>query len=258
MASEGTASRHDKERAFWGDYARRKEVSDEKLKVRGDYRSYFGSGRYAEGADLVETLGDLRGKRLLECGCGTGWVSVLFARAGAEVWSFDITRAMVERARRVAEVNDLGDRIHPDEMIFESMTYPDDFFDVAVGFGVLHHVDLAGSRDELHRVLRPGGLAIFNEPLGHNFPLEFARNHLPYPNKEGHATDIPLKMKDIAFFAKPFSRHTVTPYYLFSMIEQALGRHMPDSPLRRLDVALARRFPWLGRYYRMAMLALYK
>lgn len=258
MVSEGSASRHDKERSFWGDYARRKQVSDAKLKVRGDYRSYFGSGRFAEGIDLVETLGDIRGKRLLECGCGTGWVSVLFARAGAEVWSFDITKEMVARAQRVAEVNELGDRIHPEEMTFEAMTYPDNFFDLAVGFGVLHHVELEGSRDELYRVLKPGGLAIFNEPLGHNLALEFARNYLPYPDKEGHATDIPLKMSHIELFAKPFKRYTMTPYYLFSMIEQALGRNMPDSPLRKLDVALARAFPWIGRYYRMAMIALYK
>ncbi|MDP3936545.1 MAG: hypothetical protein Q8R92_00220, partial [Deltaproteobacteria bacterium] len=126
------------------------------------------------------------------------------------------------------------------------------------GFGVLHHVDLPGSRDALYRVLKPGGVAIFNEPLGHNYPLEFARKYLPYPNKEGHATDIPLKMKDIELFGEPFSRHTVTPYYLFSMIEQAMGRQMPNSPLRRLDTAIATHMPWLGRYYRMAMLAYYK
>ncbi|MDP3940222.1 MAG: class I SAM-dependent methyltransferase, partial [Deltaproteobacteria bacterium] len=180
MATEGD-TRHDKERAFWGDYVRRKQVPDEKLKVRGDYRSYFGSGKFAEGPGLVDILGDIKGKRLLECGCGTGWVSVLFARAGAEVWSFDITKEMIAHAIRVADVNGVGDRVHPEEMTFENMRYPDNFFDIAVGFGVLHHVDLPGSRDALYRVLKPGGVAIFNEPLGHNFPLEFARKYLPYP-----------------------------------------------------------------------------
>jgi len=258
MATEGTASRHDKERAFWGDYARRRQVSDEKLKVRGDYRSHFGSGRFAEGMEFVEILGEISGKRILECGCGTGWMSVLFARAGAEVWSFDITKEMVDRAQRAAEVNKLGDRIHPEEMTFEAMSYPDEFFDFAVGFGVLHHVELEGSRNELYRVLKPGGVAIFNEPLGHNLLLEFARKYLPYPGKDGHPTDIPLKMDHIELFAKPFKRYTMTPYHLFSMIESALGRHMPNSPMRKLDAALARAFPRLGRYYQMATIALYK
>ena len=259
MATEGMAtSGHDKERAFWGDYARRKEISDTKLKVRSDYRSYFGSGRFAEGEDLVETLGDIRGKRLLECGCGTGWVSVLFARAGAEVWSFDITKEMVDLARRVAAVNDLGDRIHPEEMIFESMTYPDNFFDYAVGFGVLHHVELEGSRDEVYRVLKPGGVAIFNEPLGHNFLLEFARKYLPYPNKEGHATDIPLKMKDIALFAELFARYTVAPYYLFSMIEQALWPADAGLSPEAAERGPGEAFSVAGSYYRMAMIAPYE
>jgi SAM-dependent methyltransferase len=258
MESKHMESRQEKERVFWREFANRRPTSDSYLRVDGDFVSYFGSGRYAEGPLLVETIGDLRGKRLLECGSGSGWVSVLFARAGAEVWSFDITREMIERAVRTARVNDLADRIHPEEMSFEDLSYADAFFDVAVGFGVLHHVDLDGARDSLHRVLKPGGLAVFNEPLGHNLPLEFARQYLPYPNKEGHATDIPLKMKDIERFAEPFERYAVTPFYFFSMLEQAIGRPMAKSPLRRLDAAIARRFPWLGRFYRMAMIALYR
>ncbi len=258
MGAETDKSRHEKERAFWGDLVRRKVESDSDLKVDGDFISCFGTGLFAEGPLLVETIGDLRGKRLLECGSGDGWVSVLFARAGAEVWSFDITPEMIEKAVRRARVNDLEDRIHLEEMTFEDLSYPDAFFDVAAGFGVLHHVDLDAARDSLHRVLKPGGLAVFNEPLGHNLPLEFARKHLPYPRKVGHATDVPLKMKDIERFAAPFKRYVVTPFYFFSMLEQAIGRPMTNSPLRRLDAAIARRFPWLGRFYRMATIALYR
>ncbi len=257
MATKGK-TRHDQERAFWGEYVERKQVPDQRLVVHGDYLSYFGSGNFAEGPGLVETLGDIRGKRLLECGCGTGWMSVLFARSGAEVWCFDITKEMVDQALRVAKINDVEEIVHPEEMTFENLRYPDESFDIAVGFGVLHHVDLKGARDALYRVLKPGGVASFHEPLGHNFPLEFARKYLPYPNKEGHATDIPLKMKDVELFAEPFARFTFEPYYLFSMIEQVIGRQMPNSPLRRLDAALGRRFPRLGRYYRMARLTFYK
>jgi SAM-dependent methyltransferase len=165
---------------------------------------------------------------------------------------------MIERAVRRARVNDVADRIHLEEMSFEDLRYPDAFFDVVAGFGVLHHVDLDGARDSLHRVLKPGGLAVFNEPLGHNLPLEFARKYLPYPRKKEHATDIPLKIKDIERFAAPFERYVVTPFYFFSMLEQAIGRPLANSPLRRLDGAIAGRFPRLGRFYRMATIALYR
>jgi 2-polyprenyl-3-methyl-5-hydroxy-6-metoxy-1,4-benzoquinol methylase len=42
-------------------------------------------------------LGDLRGKRVIEYGCGLGQLTVLLARSGAEVTAFDISSQSIDR-----------------------------------------------------------------------------------------------------------------------------------------------------------------
>ena len=50
----------------------------------------------------------------------------------------------------------------------ESLQFPDNTFDLIFGTGILHHLDLGRAYAEMSRVLRPGGHAVFFEPMGHN------------------------------------------------------------------------------------------
>ena len=50
----------------------------------------------------------------------------------------------------------------------EELTFPDESFDVVIGNGILHHLDLDRALSGIERVLKPGGWAAFREPLGHN------------------------------------------------------------------------------------------
>src|SRR5262245_30260984 len=54
-------------------------------------------------------LGDLRGKRLLDVGCGDGANSVLLARLGASVTGVDISPAAISLAGKRAALNGVGD-----------------------------------------------------------------------------------------------------------------------------------------------------
>ena len=51
---------------------------------------------------IAEFLGDLRGKRVIEYGCGLGKLTVLLARSGAQVTAFDLSEGSVEVARKRA------------------------------------------------------------------------------------------------------------------------------------------------------------
>jgi SAM-dependent methyltransferase len=53
---------------------------------------------------------DVRGKRVLDLGCGSGEVSIAAARLGARVTGLDIVEDMVEIARREARAAGVGDR----------------------------------------------------------------------------------------------------------------------------------------------------
>jgi len=58
-------------------------------------------------------------------------------------------------------------------------SFPDAFFDLVVGRAILHHLDWETAIRELHRILRPGGVAVFVEPLGDNPAARFIRWSTP-------------------------------------------------------------------------------
>lgn len=68
---------------------------------------------------FISRMGEVSGKRLLECGVGSGLMACYFAWQGAEVWGFDISPKMVEVASRRAKLWNLADRVHLKVMPFE-------------------------------------------------------------------------------------------------------------------------------------------
>jgi SAM-dependent methyltransferase len=108
---------------------------------------------------LVDFAG-YRGRQLLEIGCGIGTDLARFAAGGARVTGVDLSQTAIDLARRNFDHLGLtGDLRVADG---EALPFPDASFDVVYGHGVLQY---AAAPDRLvaeaHRVLRPGGEAIF-------------------------------------------------------------------------------------------------
>lgn len=200
-----------------------------------------------------EWLGDLRGKRVLELGCGSGDNTVLMARRGARVIALDIAPSSVRITRQRARANDLNLSIHVTLMPAETLAFPSQMFDWVVGFGLLHHADPAALSLELRRVLKPDGRALFFEPLGTNPLLEFARNHLPYRNKHHSLNEHPLTYNQINLAGRGFQKTRVREFYLFSMIARAVGSEATFSFLWTLDEFLIRRVPMVRRWCRYVL-----
>jgi ubiquinone/menaquinone biosynthesis C-methylase UbiE len=101
------------------------------------------------------------GRNLLEVGCGIGTDLVRFARGGAVVTGVDLSRTAVALAAKNFEWHEATAR----ELRVanaEALPYPDASFDVVYGHGVLQYTsDAPKLVAECHRVLRPGGTAIF-------------------------------------------------------------------------------------------------
>lgn len=156
----------------------------------------------------LDVLGDVTGRTVLECGCGSGVTAVWLAQHGADVHTFDVSGELVELTRRRAKLNALSDRIQIGQMQFEKMDYPDDFFDLAFGNMILHHVDCDAAGKELSRVLKPGGRAVFAETSGRNKLLMLARRHLAGRcGIDKYSTDgeKPLEQPELDALGKDFS-----------------------------------------------------
>ena len=200
---------------------------------------------------VLERMGNLAGARMLELGCGSGDYTVVLARRGASVVALDLAPSALEITRQRAWANDVADRIRVVRMPAEVLAFPDATFDWVVGFGLLHHAEPPALAAEARRVLRPGGRALFREPLGLNPLLQFARRHFPYRRKVRAPGDRFLRQEDLAAVAGHFSTCRLRPFYLFSMVTRAVGGEDWFPLLWSLDEFLLRRFRslwWWCRY----------
>jgi hypothetical protein len=104
--------------------------------------------------------------------------------------------------------------------------------------------------------LRPGGRAVFSEPLGTNPVVVFARACVPYPGKHERGADIPLRHSDIAAWTAPFARSELVGLPLTSMVERGFGYTKKIGPLRSIDAALLNQWPSLWPICRYGVLKL--
>ena len=120
------------------------------------------------GISTVLQLLDLpEGARVLDFGCGTGWLARVLATMGAEVIATDVSSNVLELGRRFLARDPLADELRVEFRRFDGRRLPADdaSMDRVVSFDAFHHVlDQAATLAEMARVLKPGGIAVFHEP----------------------------------------------------------------------------------------------
>jgi len=109
-----------------------------------------------------------RGRQVLEIGCGNGADGAMFAMQGAHYTGVDLTPEAVDATRRHFAIEGLEGTFRRENA--ELLSFADASFDVVYSYGVLHHSP-APERTvrEVHRVLKPGGLALIMLYHKHSF-----------------------------------------------------------------------------------------
>jgi len=107
-------------------------------------------------------LGPVKGKRILDLGCGEGYNTRLLAERGAEVVGIDVSQELIELARVKEKEEPLGIEYHVADAAWLSML-KDESFDIVVAFMSLMDIpDLEGAVHEVNRVLKRGGRFLFS------------------------------------------------------------------------------------------------
>lgn len=207
---------------------------------------------------ISQFLGDLRGKRVLEYGCGLGEISVLLARSGAKVTAFDLSEVSVNVTRRRTVANDVADQVDLVVAPGEKLPFADESFDVVFGKAILHHLDVNSGWAHLYRVLKPNGKAAFTEPMGMNPLLNFAREYVPYPNKNPRGADRPLNYDEIRAWGLAFKEFQYREFQLLAMLERGFGFNRRFRSLRQMDGFLLKNLPFLRRFCRYVVLLMVK
>lgn len=177
-------------------------------------------------------LGNLRGQRVLDVACGYSMTPVYMALAGAEVWAVDVSRNALDLVEQYAHDRGVGHKVRTYQGAAEDLPFVANYFDLAFGGAALHHLQLDRFAIELKRVLRIGGKAAFQDPLGENLLLEFIRDRIEYRNRHAiKGTDRPLRFAQVDQFGKQFNYYEYKTFDCLSMI--AKGLHLRKaSPIR--------------------------
>jgi SAM-dependent methyltransferase len=195
-------------------------------------------------------LGDVQGLRIVDFGCGSGANAIQLANRGAHVWGVDISEDLIRLAVRRMTVNGRAGGAQFIVGSAHDLPFPDASIDIVFGIAILHHLDLALVSREVSRVLRPGGRAIFQEPVRNSATIKFVRSLIPYRAPDISPFERPLTDQEIRAFAAPFSAVQVRP---FSLPHVLAGQVLPVvknqvDRLYRSDRALLRAIPALSYY----------
>lgn len=126
-----------------------------------DVASRIYQHRHEIALDWIDGLALPPGSRVLEVGCGAGFMSIELARRGSRVDAIDSTEGMLEQARRHAEA--AGVTLSLSIADVTALSFDDDAFDLVVALGVipwLEQPELA--LQEMARVTKLGGHVIFS------------------------------------------------------------------------------------------------
>jgi SAM-dependent methyltransferase len=205
-------------------------------------------------------LGDVRGQTVLDYGCGDGPDTALLAARGAHVVALDLSPELLD----LCELRIAADAPSGTVQLLcgsaHAIPLPDESVDVVFGHAILHHLDLALSAAEVYRVLRPGGRAIFNEPIRESALVRAIRPLIPYRQPDISPYERPLRRAEVEEFGRRFQPGRARVFNLPFVKAAELLRTSKAIRDRSyaLDARLIARYPALRTYASLIVFELHK
>jgi SAM-dependent methyltransferase len=199
---------------------------------------------YYERPAMLTLLGDVRGARVLDAGCGAGPLAAELAARGATVAGFDVSSEMITIAqRRLGDTVDLqvADLGRP-------LPYSDGCFDLVAASLVLHYLeDWGQALTELHRVLEPGGRLVIS--VHHPFVYRLMFPERDYFRTEAWTSTSTFNGTEVelTYWHRPL--HAMTDAFVeagFSIVTVAEPPFAADTPAELIPSHLGDRTAFLS------------
>ena len=177
---------------------------------------------------ILNLLGNLRGKSLIDIGCGPGNYSLEFAKRGANVLGIDLSQKMLDKARNNAKMADVKLTLQKSDA--RLIRCPDNSFDIAVIILAILNEKII---KEAARALKPGGLLLVSD----THPTLEAKGHW-----KSDKIGTPRIVED--YFSREKKKwqinydteHTITLEYSTQTIEQCVNL-IADTGFKILRIA---------------------
>jgi SAM-dependent methyltransferase len=201
------AAAHDRERVFHDAWAA--SVRPDEVAVRAAFENLTAP----ENRFILERMGPLRGRRLLDLGSGLGESAVYFALQGAEVTATDISPEMCALCQETAARH--GVKLTTVVTAAETLDVEPGSYDLVYGANLLHHVqDLDGTLAAVRRALKPGGRCFFWDPLAYNPVINVYRRMATKVRTED---EHPLTFAELATFRRHFANVGHAEFWLLTL-----------------------------------------
>lgn len=198
------------EREFHDNWA--KSIVPEKV----NYIQAFEAYTALENRFALKNLKPIKDKKILDIGCGMGDAAIYFGIKGARVEAVDISPGMIKVVKQLIKNKKLTGKVKAKVMVAEKLDYPSGYFDCVFGNGLLHHTAYDQTLKEVWRVLKPGGKAVFVEPLSHNPIINIYRK---MAKEVRTPTEVPLNYLQLNKLSKAnFKKTFHKEFHLFTLL----------------------------------------
>jgi ubiquinone/menaquinone biosynthesis C-methylase UbiE len=224
----------------------------------------YGSDIFQETeSHFLNALGNVKGMRILDFGCGTATTSYQLEARQARVTGIDLSLPRILEGKRwYGRPDNEG---APDFSIAagEFLPFAEGTFDAVFGKQILHHVVLETALPEIVRVLKNSGQAVFLEPLRHNPILEGYRRLTPQLRSP---TERALTCADIRkigsyfheCYHQEFILFSVLPVLLEILFRKKVSLKIFLDRLQKIDQLLVQKLPAIGKFYWQTVIVLKK
>lgn len=177
---------------------------------------------------VFHLLGEVRGKTVLDLGCGSGENIIPLVHRGAHVIGIDISPDLISMAQQRLDNAGLNAIVRVGSAYKTELA--DESVDIVLSVSLIHHLDIAPAREEMRRVLRPGGFIVLKEPV------RFSQGY-------GRLRSILSSHEDISEYEHPLTREELRAFQQGFAVTGLRYFRLPFIPLvQRVVPALQRPF----------------
>ena len=192
----------------------------------------------------LHLLGDIRGKTIVDLGCGNGLNAVILASRGARVVSIDISERNLEVTGKRAIADGFGDCV---ELLYADaadIPIAAGSADAVLAAAILRHADPIRTARQIRRVLKPGGVAVFQEPIAGSACLAAIKN-FSLAERALTLAEVEAVCRAVGIAGRRRA------FWLMTRLLRRLGAGTSSPPAKaaqRLDAIVLRRFPSISRF----------
>lgn len=163
---------------------------------------------------IMRALGDIRGKRIIDLGCGLGETSVYFALKGARVTAVDLSPEMLKVVDRLSRRYHV--RVRKTLASVEHLSLKkNEKFDVVYAGNLFHHVSIPATMASILPHMHKDSVLVCWDPVRYNPIINIYRKIAVNVRSPGER---PFGLTEIRYLRQYFRESTVSWYWLTSLL----------------------------------------